>query len=314
LQPHATEAGLNATLSALATHVYPLANEIEPNVSGASSSSTRSLASPVVSFDDCRAWFARSSEEKLHYALKNGKGYQKLGQNITENRMDAHEAIDFYRPSRVSVPGTLLGPHPDVGDECLLRSVNARAKALTRLGKKVMRCIARGLNMSDDAFEDDIAGVPFWIMRLISSPAMTSDDEGEYKISCGAHVDYGLLTFLDASMGGLQIEIKRGEWIDVPYMPGTLVCNIGEMLARCTSYQFKATKHRVIRRREHGDDARISIAFFYEPNYDAEIKPLVENSYTNNLSADECAALRTVTVYADFLNSKVASNFVAGDK
>ena len=257
----------------------------------------------VVSHDDCRRWFAQPLDAKAKYPLRDGKGYQYVGQNVTGGRPDAHEALDFYRPYEKSEPGTLKGPHPDIGDDELLQRVDNTARAFLRLGKIIMRFIAVGLGLADDAFEDDIAGCSFWILRLISSPPMTSDDKGEYKVSCGAHTDYGLLSFLDTSCGGLQIEDSHGRWIDVPHVPGTIVCNIGEMLQLCSGNRYRATKHRVIRHREETPKDRISIAFFYEPNYDSVIKPMVE-------SVDVDLKSPTLIRYADFLRQKVATNFV----
>lgn len=286
--------GLERVLSALSRGPVPL----DRNGRVTSAGTER-----VVGYDDCRRWFAQPLEAKARYPLCNGKGYQYVGQNVTEGKPDAHEALDFYRPFEKSELGTLKGPHPDIGDDELLQRVDDTARAFLRLGKIIMRFVAMGLGLADDAFEDDIAGCSFWILRLISSPPMSSDDEGEYKVSCGAHTDYGLLSFLDASCGGLQIEDLNGQWVDVPHVPGTIVCNIGQMLQLCSGNRYRATKHRVIRHREETPKDRISIAFFYEPNYDAVIKPMLE-------SIDLDPKSPTLIRYADFLRQKVATNFI----
>ena len=260
----------------------------------------------LLTFDDCAAWFARDVAVKSQCALANGQGYQKLGLNVTQGKRDAHEALDFFRPYPAHIPGTLKGPQPRIGDDTLQHKVNCRAKALVRLGHVVMRAIACGLGLSDDAFEDDIAGCPFWIMRLISSPPVCEEDVDGCKISCGAHTDYGLLTFLEASAPGLQIQLPNTDWINVPHIRGTVVCNVGEMLATLTNNEFAATLHRVIRTKSDGCDARISIGFFYETNYDAVISPI-----------DDFAPFHAMTVsepkyYSDFLMAKVSTNFADG--
>jgi isopenicillin N synthase-like dioxygenase len=49
--------------------------------------------------------------------------------------------------------------------------------------------------------------------------------------------------------------------------PGSLVLNLGTFFAESTSWQLKATKHRVIETRED----RYSLPFFLEPGYKAMI-------------------------------------------
>ena len=52
------------------------------------------------------------------------------------------------------------------------------------------------------------------------------------QLSCGEHTDYGLLTFVnqEAHMTALQVKNAAGQWISAAPMPGTFVCNIGDML------------------------------------------------------------------------------------
>lgn len=51
-------------------------------------------------------------------------------------------------------------------------------------------------------------------------------------LSCGQHTDYGLLTIVnqDAHATALQVQNAAGRWVDAPPLPGSFVCNIGDML------------------------------------------------------------------------------------
>ena len=60
-------------------------------------------------------------------------------------------------------------------------------------------------------------------------------------------------------------------WIDAPPIPGSFICNIGDMLDRLTRGIYRSTPHRVITNPKRD---RLSLPFFFDPNFDAEIRPI----------------------------------------
>jgi len=64
---------------------------------------------------------------------------------------------------------------------------------------------------------------------------------------------------------------EQGIWINADPLPGCVVCNIGEMWETWTNGLYKATLHRVVHR---GSNYRVSIPFFFEPNFNARVGPL----------------------------------------
>jgi isopenicillin N synthase-like dioxygenase len=52
-------------------------------------------------------------------------------------------------------------------------------------------------------------------------------------------------------------------------IPGSFVCNIGDMLDRLTAGEYRSTPHRVI---PSARADRLSWPFFFDPNFDAEIE------------------------------------------
>ena len=83
------------------------------------------------------------------------------------------------------------------------------------------------------------------------------------------HTDYGNLTLLATDdVGGLEVRTRDGEWIEAPPLPGAFVVNIGDCLMRWTNDVYVSTPHRVVNR---SGRERYSIAFFYDPNPDAEV-------------------------------------------
>lgn len=120
----------------------------------------------------------------------------------------------------------------------------------------------------------------------------------------GAHTDYGLLTLVnqDDDIVALQVRNKSGQWISAPPIPGTFVCNIGDMLKILSNGIYESTLHRVI---NNSPKYRVCVAYFYEPNFDAAIEPLdvclQKTGGTKNFEG---------AVYGKHLVSKVTTNFV----
>jgi isopenicillin N synthase-like dioxygenase len=92
------------------------------------------------------------------------------------------------------------------------------------------------------------------------------------QVRMGAHTDYGVCTILLADpVPGLQIVGPDGAWHDVMPEPGTLLVNLGDLLAEWTNDRWRSTLHRVVPPRGIGPARRRSVAFFQEANYDAVI-------------------------------------------
>jgi isopenicillin N synthase-like dioxygenase len=92
----------------------------------------------------------------------------------------------------------------------------------------------------------------------------------------GEHTDFGIVTLLWADdVKGLQVLDADGAWHDVSPLPGALLINFGDLMARWTNERWRSTLHRVkppivdgtIRRRR-------SAAFFLDGNHDALIAAL----------------------------------------
>ena len=75
-------------------------------------------------------------------------------------------------------------------------------------------------------------------------PNAPEPDPGQMRL--GAHTDYGIITLLLADpIPGLEI-YRRGSWHPVLVEPGTLLCNLGDLLAMWTNDLWCSTLHRVV--------------------------------------------------------------------
>jgi isopenicillin N synthase-like dioxygenase len=140
------------------------------------------------------------------------------------------------------------------------------------LSNELMSLMAISLGLDDDWFVDKIDQ---HISNLVVNHYPAQDEPpADGQIRRGAHTDYGSLTVLyqDDSPGGLQVELSDGTWADVPHIPGSFVVNLGDLMAAWTNDRWVSTMHRVVNPDpELSRTSRLSVAFFHQPNYDAEI-------------------------------------------
>lgn len=264
-----------------------------------------------------RQFFDLPYEEKLKIKLSaetGYRGYQRVGENVTKGVPDLHEAIDCYREIK---PG-MYGHLGEVMEGCnqwpseppnFKNLMELYLNLCTDLSRKIMRGIALALGGPVDAFEGNRAGDPFWVFRVIGYPVVCHENNEEMQnakndVGCGAHTDYGLLTLVnqDDDITALQVRNSNGEWISAVPIPGTFVCNIGDMLKILTNGLYESTLHRVI---NNSPKYRVCVAYFYEPNYDAAIEPLDVCVQKTGGSKKFQGA-----VYGKHLVAKVLTNFV----
>ena len=145
-------------------------------------------------------------------------------------------------------------------------------REMAELSQRLLRLMAVGLGTPAHHF-DALISRPTSAMRALNYPARASaTDVATDQFGASAHTDYGTLTILlaDPVQGGLQVQDSTGEWHDVDTVPGSLVVNLGDAMARWTNDRWRSTMHRVL----VPEGRRQSIAFFHNANWDAVIECL----------------------------------------
>lgn len=145
--------------------------------------------------------------------------------------------------------------------------------AMGTLAEGLMRVFALALDLAEDFFADKIDR-PVSFLRVIRYPAQSAPPR-EGQLRAGAHTDYGSLTILLAEdkPGGLQVQTRQGQWLDVHPVPGSFVINIGDLMMQWTNDHWVSTLHRVANPpREFAEVPRLSVVFFHQPNYDAPVR------------------------------------------
>ncbi|NBB79581.1 MAG: isopenicillin N synthase family oxygenase, partial [Verrucomicrobia bacterium] len=187
------------------------------------------------------------------HSLFNSEEKFKVPYNPEENhgytRMQG-EALDPSKPADLKETFTCRhlaacpsGPDhwPNPQFEAFMRVFHRR---VVQIASDVMSAFALSLDLPPNYFDERHTGLT-QTLRLLHYPPSKVIDEGQ--LGAGAHTDYGTLTLLfqDAA-GGLQVQNADGEWIDAPPIPGTVVVNTGDLMARWSNDVFKSTAHRVV--------------------------------------------------------------------
>jgi isopenicillin N synthase-like dioxygenase len=146
-------------------------------------------------------------------------------------------------------------------------------KAMEELGDHLLRVLAGGLGLAPDTFTTAF-GHHFCNLAANYYPPLTSDRPG--RLRNRPHTDHGALTLLyrPSEPGGLEVFAER-RWWTVPYVSGSLVLNVGDILDRWTNGILPATPHRVITPAgERAHLGRSSYAFFQQPDPDCVVSPI----------------------------------------
>ena len=226
-----------------------------------------------------KIFFALEVEDKMHIRMGLGgkawRGYFPVGDELTSGKPDVKEGLYFGTELEADDPRVVSGipmhgPNlfPTAVPE-LREAVLAYMDSLTQLGHVLMQGISMSLGLEPTYFQRRFTGDPLTLFRIFHYPSTTNESEGSWGV--GEHTDYGLLTILKQdNVGGLQVKSKAG-WIEAPPIKGTFICNIGDMLDRITRGTYRSTPHRVL---NVSGRSRYSFPFFFDPNFDAKIRPV----------------------------------------
>eukprot|EP00439_Symbiodinium_sp_Y106_P087182 s419_g41.t1 len=195
---------------------------------------------PAASKDCLLLFFASLEAIALPAESPTGRGYQRLGENVTLQKRDWHEAIDFYaEPEPDTVELGRFAHSPANMRESQLEQVRSFVHArnrwplepaafrrhaegyfaeMRRVGDGLMDAMAVAFGMSPAHFRV-LTDRSFWCARVIGYPALSEGKE-------------------DDTPDALEVRFADGTWGKVQPRPGAFVINLGDMLSVWTKGRY----------------------------------------------------------------------------
>ena len=232
-------------------------------------------------------FFSRPDAEKRAIQVNGAhRGYVPFAQTTLgrQYKADLKESFNFAFPFAADDPDVVAGkPLIGVnqwpqGEEVWRGVLEDYYRTLFEVGQRVLEGFAIALEAPRTYFRD-LYKRPLVRTRLLHYPPQP-EGSGEDQFGAAPHTDWGCMTLLwQDQVGGLQVRNRAGQWIDAPYIEGTFVVNIGDMLERWSNDLFVSTPHRVV---NASGRERYSIPMFYDPDFDTAVECLPNCSGPGN--------------------------------
>jgi isopenicillin N synthase-like dioxygenase len=251
-----------------------------------------------------KTFFAHSPEVKRQVAVnKRHRGWHALGGALMyeATKPDFKEFFSMGLELPEDDPSVLAGealrgPNqwPAFMPE-LRTALDDYYAAIGHAGADLLKAVAVGLGIEQDFFAPKY-GKPLQRTQMVYYPPHPPMAETD-QFGVAPHTDYGCITLLyQDNSGGLQVrELGSNSWIDATPIEGSLVVNVGDLLARWSNDRFRSTLHRVINKSGH---ERYSIATFYDPTYSAVVDPC-------DLGIEAAASLHAPVAAGDYILKRI---------
>lgn len=249
-------------------------------------------------FEMSKTFFSKSLEYKMSVKKSHETfcGYDAL---LVE-KLTSDKPGDLKESYMIKKNGT---PWPSDWDEFKQAMYLFHSQCYS-LVMEILRSFAIGLNLNSNYFDDKFHNGDVTLLRLLHYPPLP--DEIEHgQIRAGEHTDYGALTLLfQDEVGGLEVKTLDNKWIPAPYIPNTILINVGDVMQMWTNGFLNSTPHRVVNPvNERKSTSRYSIAFFTDPDLDCLIKPI------DNFVSEDNPSKYPVKLFRDHLFYKYKTTY-----
>ncbi|QRW15977.1 2OG-Fe(II) oxygenase family protein [Rhizoctonia solani] len=213
-------------------------------------------------------------KEKVSVTVQN-RGWIGNRQEALDTKVhptgDLKEIDRAFNLSKFTTKGQPMQPLPPTLDKHV-KTISAFMQSCHELSMRLLKCFAQTLQANDyftsrHAYNSQHSSI---LRLLYYPPSNLSEDQVQGQIRAGAHSDYGSLTLLfQKSLGGLQVQLPNGEWLDAPVVDDAVLVNIGDLFDFWSGGRYPSTVHRVaLPTGREASQGRYSIAYFLHPTDD----------------------------------------------
>ena len=158
-------------------------------------------------------------------------------------------------------------------------------RSMEKLSLHILHLFALSLGLKENYFNNKVCHHTSTMRAIMYVAQEETPKSGQLR--AGEHTDYDMLTILNAddSPGGLQVQTRQGQWIDVHPIPGSFIINIGDVMMRWTNDHWVSNRHRVKNPPKNIlNSQRLSLVYFHNPDAEAEIE-CITSFYLNGEKA-----------------------------
>lgn len=222
-----------------------------------------------------RGYLSETHKYRAYYDFDRDHAIAETEGQCVGGKQNFIFGVEEPRGLRATAPGDWpsgSNPWPDSLPEFRPKSYGFY-KEMHKVGEDILRMVALALDADEDFFRERYGEEGDTSLGVFSFyPPLTPAEVAAGKQSLVGHADYSCITLLvQDQVGGLQVqERSSGEWIDATPIPGAIIVNVGDLLARWSNNRYVSTPHRVM---NMSGRERHSIVLTYNPRADVIVDP-----------------------------------------